>query len=62
MPKELEAALEKAAKKHGFKGKKKDKYVYGGLNNMGYKTGGKKKKGKKTKGRKTDMSGKAQDV
>jgi len=51
MPKALEEALAKAAKKHGFKGKKKDKYVYGALYNQGYPVGkGKKvKKGKKAK-------------
>lgn len=53
MPIELERALQKAAAKHGFTGKKKDAYVHGTLNK-------KKKKGKK-KGRPTDM-GKVKDV
>lgn len=52
MPKELEIALQKAAAKHGFTGKRKDRYVYGTLN---------KKKKKRKKGYSTDM-GKVKDV
>lgn len=47
MPIELERALEKAARKHGYKGKQKDKYVYGTMNKIEGRK--KKKKNKKYK-------------
>lgn len=45
MPKALEEALERAAVKHGFKGKKKNAYVYGTMRKKGWKPQ-KKKRGK----------------
>lgn len=33
MPKKLHDALERGAKKHGFTGERKDRYVYGGMAN-----------------------------
>ncbi len=41
MPKFLEQQLEKSAAKKGFTGKRKARYVYGGLNNMGAMRGNK---------------------
>ena len=41
MPAFLEKALEKEAVKKGFKGKRKDKYVYGSMNNIGAMHGSK---------------------
>jgi hypothetical protein len=35
MPKFLENKLESEAAKKGFKGERKDRYVYGAMNNMG---------------------------
>ena len=43
MPKKLEAALKKAAKKKGLTGKRKNAYVYGTMINEGWRP----KKGKK---------------
>ena len=37
MPKALEDALKKAAVKRGFKGKRKDAYVYGTMRKTGWK-------------------------
>jgi hypothetical protein len=37
MPKELHAKLRKQAEKRGFKGKRKDKYVYGTMRKAGWK-------------------------
>jgi hypothetical protein len=41
MPKFLEERLEEEAEKKGFTGKRKDKYVYGAMNNMGAMRGSK---------------------
>ena len=41
MPQFLERALRKAAAKKGFRGKRADRYVYGGMNNMGAMRGNK---------------------
>jgi hypothetical protein len=41
MPAFLEKALEKEAVKKGFSGKRKDKYIYGAMNNMGAMRGNK---------------------
>ena len=41
MPLFLEAKLRSQAEKKGFTGKRADKYVYGGLNNMGAMQGSK---------------------
>jgi hypothetical protein len=41
MPAFLEEALAQAAAKHGFKGKRKARYVYGAMNNMGAMRGNK---------------------
>lgn len=45
MPKALEDALKRGAKKKGFKGKRADRYVYGALYNLGFPVG----KGKKVR-------------
>lgn len=37
MPKKLEKALKKTAKKKGLKGKRRDAYVYGTLRKTGWK-------------------------
>jgi len=37
MPKELERSLEKQAKKKGFKGERRDRYIYGTMRKMGWK-------------------------
>jgi hypothetical protein len=37
MPKKLEDLLKKAAERKGFKGKKKDAYIYGTLRKTGWK-------------------------
>jgi len=37
MPKKLEKALEKEAKKKHLKGKRKDAYIYGTLRKIGWK-------------------------
>lgn len=60
MPKELEAALKKQAKKKGMKGKRKAAFVFGTMNNMGVMHGNKmtekgmamEKMGKKSKRKK----------
>jgi hypothetical protein len=36
-----ESALRAGARKRGFKGRRADRYVYGALNNMGFKRGNK---------------------
>ena len=41
MPKFLEQELEKGAAKKGLTGKRKARYVYGGMNNMGAMRGNK---------------------
>ncbi len=41
MPKFLEQQLEKSADKKGFTGKRKARYVYGGMNNLGAMRGNK---------------------
>lgn len=41
MPKFLEADLRQEAAKKGFTGRRADRYVYGGLNNMGAMHGNK---------------------
>lgn len=41
MPKFLESKLKSEAKSKGFTGKRADKYVYGGLNNLGAMSGNK---------------------
>lgn len=43
MPKKMERALKKAAKKKGLKGKRKNAYIYGTLRKTGWKP--KRKKG-----------------
>jgi len=45
MPKKLERALKKSAKRKGLKGKRADAYVYGSLRKTGWKP--KKEKGRK---------------
>ncbi len=37
MPKKMERALKKAAKKKGLKGKRSDKYIYGAMRHRGWK-------------------------
>lgn len=41
MPKFLERDLEKSAEKKGFTGERKDRYVYGGMQNLGAMRGNK---------------------
>lgn len=41
MPNFLEAKLEQGAEKHGFSGKRADRYVYGAMNRMGAMHGNK---------------------
>ena len=43
MPKELEAKLKRSGRKKGFIGKRLDKYVYGALRAIGWKSGSEKK-------------------
>lgn len=43
MPKKVEKALKKAARKAGLKGEDKDRYIYGGLRKTGWKPKKKKK-------------------
>ncbi len=45
MPKKMEKALRKAAKKKGLKGKKKAAYIYGTLRKTGWKPKKKRHKG-----------------
>lgn len=42
MPKKMERALKKAAKKKGLKGKQADAYIYGTLRKTGWKPKGEK--------------------
>lgn len=42
MPKKMEKALLKAAKKKGLTGKKANSYIYGTMNKLGYMKGNKK--------------------
>lgn len=44
MPKALEKKLKAEARKKGFTGERADRYVYGGLRNMGWKPKKRKKK------------------
>lgn len=37
MPEELHKSLEKSARKKGYKGKRKDAYVYGTMRKLGWK-------------------------
>ena len=43
MPKQLEEPLEKEATRKGFKGKRKDAYVYGAMRKTGWKPKRKRK-------------------
>ncbi len=51
MPAFLENILSKQAAKKGFTGKRKDRYVYGGMNNLGAMRGNKET----AKGRAMDL-------
>lgn len=44
MPKKLERALKRSAKKKGLKGRRKDAYVYGTMRKTGWKPKKRKKK------------------
>ena len=47
MPKKMEQALKRTAKKKGFKGERADRYVYGTLRKTGWVPSTQKKKRKK---------------
>lgn len=47
MPKEMEIALKKEAKKKGFTGKRANRYVYGAMRKTGWVPSTQKKKSKR---------------